>query len=268
MAKKDIKVQSSDVPDVNSTPASETRDTKLLVPLGRGTRGKTFFARWAIEQAFGDGNAPVVADIDRTNQTLARFFDGVLTPASADDADVVEFIAGVIEAQAVRRFDLVLDFGAGDLILKRLAKDMNLVKWLPTLGIRPVAIHVLGPNSDDLAYLEAMEEGGLFAPEATVVVLNEGVVPAGRSAHSAFAATINEHPSLAKTLERGAKLAVMPRLEPAAEIDAQGISFLDTAENRGSRKGTLPLGLWRAQQVALWRRHMAEAFAPVRHWLP
>ncbi len=71
--------------------------------MGRGSRGKTMLCRWMIERALDAGRVPVVADGDRTNQSLARAFSGVLSPPSADDADVREWIAGLVEALLIER---------------------------------------------------------------------------------------------------------------------------------------------------------------------
>ena len=250
-------------------PVAPPTDTavKLFLPLGRGARGKTLLSRWVVEEAQEAGRMPVVADADRTNQTLARFFEGVLSPNTADEADVTNFIAGLIEAQATQRFDLVLDLGGGDLILKRLAREMDLGAWLPSLGIEPVVAHLLGPSADDLSYLQSVEDGGLLAPPATLLVLNEVAAPPGRTAHTAFAATIEAHPILTATVARGAQIVAMPRLEPACEIETRGMSFLQAAENRAPA-GRQPLGLWKSQQASLWRRRMAVAFTSVRSWLP
>ena len=134
-------------------PASDFQPARarLVLPLGRGGRGKTTLTRWMVERAHRAGRSPVVADADRNNATLSRFFGGVLSPPSADDRDVTEFVARLVEAQVERRFDAVLDLGGGDLTLKRLAAEMELATWLPTLGVDLVAIHLLGPSADDLS---------------------------------------------------------------------------------------------------------------------
>lgn len=257
---------SDDMPPEPS-PGPAERRPKLVLPMGRGSRGKTMLCRWMIERALDAGRVPVVADGDRTNQSLARAFSSVLSPPSADDADVREWIAGLVEALLIERQDTVLDLGGGDLVLKGLAREMDLLPWLTGLGVELVAVHLIGAASDDMAFLYSMEEGGLLAPPATILVLNEGMVPPGRSPHAAFSATVQAHPILAATVARGARVVSMPRLEPASEVEERGLTFMAASENRVPA-GQPPLGLWRAQQVALWRRRMAVAFAPVEEWLP
>ncbi|MBE7245808.1 MAG: hypothetical protein INR63_12710 [Actinomycetospora chiangmaiensis] len=243
------------------------RRPKLVLPMGRGSRGKTMLCRWMIERALNAGRVPVVADGDRTNQSLARSFSGVLSPPSADDADVRAWIAGLVEALLTERQDTVLDLGGGDLVLKGLAREMDLLPWLTGLGVDLVAVHLIGAASDDMAFLQSVEEGSLLAAPATILVLNEGMVPPGRSPHAAFSATVQAHPILTATVARGARVVSMPRLEPASEVEERGMTFVAASENQAPG-GQPPLGPWRAQQVAIWRRRMAEAFASVEEWLP
>ena len=150
---------------------------KLVVPLGRGARGKSFLVRWMVERAQSQGRDIVVADADRTNATLSSFFDGVVTPPSADDRDVKEFLAQFIERQIEEKFSAVLDLGGGDLVLKQVARETQLVAFLSQHGITPVAIHCIGPDVDDLAYLQDVEQSGIFAPDATVLVLTSRRCP-------------------------------------------------------------------------------------------
>src|SRR2546423_379555 len=97
----------------------QAQQPRLVVPLGRGSRGKTVFVRWAAERAQSEGRAPVLADGDRTNQELASYFDGVVTPPSADELEVREWLAAFLEQQIAETFSAFLDLGGGDLILKR-----------------------------------------------------------------------------------------------------------------------------------------------------
>jgi hypothetical protein len=61
-----------DLPEERRAPQSgQAPQPRLVVPLGRGSRGKTVFVRWAAERALSEGRAPVLADADRTNQELA-----------------------------------------------------------------------------------------------------------------------------------------------------------------------------------------------------
>lgn len=240
---------------------------KLILLLGRGSRGKTLLARWMLGRAEDAGRETLAGDGDRTNQTLSRFYRLTTSPPSADDAEVRGWVASLVEAQISGQFNLVLDMGGGDLTLKALAREMELLAWLTSLGIDLVPIHLIGPSSDDVAYLQSVEEGDLLASPCTALVLNEGVVPVGRSPHAAFSESVEMHPIFAATVGRGARIVSMPRLEPAPELEERGIAFSLAAQGLAP-SGGVPLGPWKAQQTVLWLRRMEERFASIADWLP
>lgn len=242
--------------------ATESRSPRLYIPLGRGSRGKTFLTRWMVERARNGGRDVVVADIDRTNASLSSYFNDAGRPLSADDRDVEAFFSGLIESQIASNSSVVADFGGGDLIIKRLAREIDLTNFLASNGIEAVAIHLIGPDPDDLAYLESVEDGMVFAPPATILVLNEALCPPHRTPHAAFQETINMHDIFKRTLGRGAQLVRMPRLQPSDEINALRLTFQE------AEHGQTSLGPWKRQQVSLWRRDMELAFAKISTWLP
>jgi hypothetical protein len=264
------KVQDATVLDPpDAKPAAQTEQPsqpKLVVPLGRGSRGKTVFVRWAAERALSEGRNPVLADADRTNQELAGYFDGVVTPPSADELDMREWLAAFLEQQIEETFSAFLDLGGGDLILKTVAREMQLVRFLQQYGVQPVAVHFIGPELEDLAYLRDVEQNGVFAPPATVLVLNEAVVPASRPVKAAFEPVLT-HAIFKAALERGAKPVWMPRLACIHEVNQRRMTF-GAARDGQLKDNQKPIGPWNRQLVAMWLREMESNFAPVADWLP
>lgn len=256
---------------LDEAPAAPSPDVeirpKLILLLGRGSRGKTLLARWLIDRAANAGRTVVPADGDRTNRTLVRFFPEAVSPPSADDADVRSWVAGLVEALLAGGPDTLLDLGGGDLVLKGLAREMDLLPWLTSAGIDVVVVHLLGPSIDDAAYVQDAEEQCQLASPATILVLNEGTVPPGRSAHAAFSETVQTQPVFAAAVARGARLVSMPRLEPAPDLEEVGLPFFLAAQGLAPAN-CRPLGPWKAQQVAIWLRRMEASFASVAEWLP
>ena len=265
-ASNDLALAGSD--PATATPATGTTAAPLFIlPLGRGTRGKTWWVRWVVGRALAQGREIVIADADRTNATLSAFFQGVVTPPSADDAEMRDWFAAFVERQIEEQFNALIDLGAGDLILKQLAREIGLTAFLERFAIRPVAVHLLGPDPDDLAYLHDVEQDRLFAPAATILVLNQALVPRNRAEKAAFQSTILDHPVFLRALERGAKVVWMPRLAVAHEVDARRLTFTAAEENQ-VKSGQLPIGPWNRQLIHNWLRDMEGNFAPVAHWLP
>ena len=271
MTKSKLKAETGGPPDASPTTVVEVEAlrpylARLVVLLGRGNSGKTTLGRVAIEEAHAAGRDPIIADADRNNDTLHRFFEHVVSPTTADERDVEAFIARLVEHMAETGRNALLDMTGGDTFFRRLAGEMQLSTWLPEVGIEPVAVHVLGADPDDCAYLRATEEGGLFAPPATALVLNEATVPQGVSPREAFDQAVTEDPIVVATVERGARIVTMPRLACAAEIGKRRLSFADAAANRAPGGGQA-LGIWKAQQATVWLRAMNLNLASIKEWL-
>jgi len=245
--------------------AASVPTPKLVVPLGRGKTGKTTFTRWSAERAFNAGRPTVLADADRTNATLAAFFDHVVRPPSPDANRMKTWLNEILEVQIEQKFSMYLDLGGGDLILKEHARELGLVEMCQRYGVDPVAVHFLGSDQDDLAYLRDIERSGAFSPERTVIVFNQGILASHLSLTDAFDALLDQE-VYRKVAERGARTVFMPRLSCMAEIDRRRLLFDDAVAGR--TKDGKPFGLVNRQIVTMWLRAMDAAFADVKEWLP
>jgi hypothetical protein len=236
----------------------------LIFPLGRGVHGKTFWARWLLDQLLNDGRDITVVDADRTNATLTNYFTDVVTPASAEDADVEDRLRSVTETMMEKPRITLVDFGANDLTLKRVTRkfgDFN--AYLAGGGVRGVAVHFLGPDRDDLAYLRDMEEGG-FAPPATILVLNEALLPPGTS--TTLFEPVMRDDIFTAAMKRGARPVYMPRLETAREINRMQLGFIAAGTGKIAKDGTR-FGPWNRSITNAWRRTMLANHEPVMEWL-
>src|SRR4051794_40745964 len=66
--------------------------TRALILPGRGKVGKTTLIRWMAERAVAAGRDVLLADLDRTNATLASYFEGVARPEYGDDATTTAWL--------------------------------------------------------------------------------------------------------------------------------------------------------------------------------
>ena len=246
--------------------AAAVRRARLYLPCGRGARGKTTWARWQLERLLASGHQVLIADVDRINGTLGKFFGDALRPGGGDDTDVVALVRYVVETMAETGVDGLIDFGGGDLVLKAIAKKMDFVNWLPSIGIDPVLVFFLGAASEDLTIIEDFGKIG-FLPKATTVVLNAAAVPSNRAPDAAFRETIGESRVLEALVARGARIVRMPVLEPASAIEERRLPFADAIANRPPPGGGPALGLWCAQQTKAWDREMTNAASKVEEWL-
>lgn len=241
-----------------TAPAMATEKPKLIVTHGRGGTGKSTFVRFIAERAQDAGRDVVLADADRTNATLAAFFKDVLRPEYPDDRTVSDWLDDLVNQQAEDRLTVVLDMGGGDLTFKSFAKSLELASLLDDVGIAPTALHFIGPDIDDLAYLRSVEDSNSFCPPQTALILNEALIKDARPKEVAFA-EVRTHSVYKKALDRGAREVWFPKLGPMPEINVRRLSF-NTAERS--------LGLVNRQRVAIWRRQLEAALAPISDWLP
>ena len=237
------------------------------VMLGRGGRGKTVTLRAIAEGANTKGRSVVICDGDRTNRTLNTIYDNVSSPDSASFVDVMAWLEKLIDTQIKSRLNILLDLGGGDQVLRQIVHDWDLMRLFAENGVAPLAIHLLGPDPEDLSVLAEMERDGLFAPERTVLVFNEAMVAPHLNLSTPLEDLFETQPVLRAAAERGGKILVVPRLEPIAEVDRRRLTFRAAAEGRTAR-GLPPLGPVKRSQISKWVRQMEDVLEPVAGWLP
>jgi hypothetical protein len=243
---------------------------KMVVTLGRGGNGKSIFLRWVAETSKGIRPLKIV-DADPNNRTLDAHFSDVLVPPAIDGEDkrvwLEDRFNDLIESASddAKQHDMVLDVGANDLLLRRLGREVQLAEALEEGGVDPVAVHMLGAEEDDLRYLEDVENGNLFCPKATVLVLNKGKVAPTRSWELAFGPII-ESAIVKRVVERGGKLVAMPALGCMPEVVGKGIHrFSNAAGDEGRKK----IGILNARRVRFWmEQEMPAMRRQIEEYLP
>jgi hypothetical protein len=251
----------------SQTRPAVSRPPCYLVAFGRGNSGKSTGLRYLSERALAAGRRVLICDCDRNNQTLTAFFGtAVERPDHPDDDSAIAFLNRCADSIASSSLSVVLDMGGGDLVFPRYARSLQLANLLEENGIRPVAMHFVGPALDDLTALQEIEQSGAFCPNATVIVLNAGLIRDTRAPDVAFKA-IRDHETVRVAEARGAVVVTMPRLACMYEIDQRRLTFADAQKGK-VKPGQEPLGLTMRQMVAIWRRGMESAFTPAEEWLP
>jgi len=229
----------------------------FLVGLGRGRVGKSTGLRLLIDRARHAGRKVLAADGDRSNATLAAYYPDVTRPRSAEDDDLRVWLTELLDRAATERVSVALDLGGGDPILAKYGRDLGLVEFCESVGIRPVALYFLGPHLDDLKHVKAIEESGAFCPKDTVLVLNGGLVSDAQSEALAFEPIVSR-PEFGAILERGV-YATMPRLACLSDLPA-GVGFYDVKRET--------VGPVRHHMLGQWRRKMEEGFTSALAFLP
>src|SRR5271169_3018963 len=227
------------------------RDRKpaLMIVVGRQRVGKTTFLNALAQYLRGHGASFEIWDADKMNATnnMSLFHREALQPTSVDPEDV--------KAWLEQRFtDLV--------------EEVPIVPTLEDEGVRVVVVHVVGPDLADLDYLDRFEQDDLFAPEATLIVMNGGLVLSGRGLDFAFQ-QINDHDTITRSLTKGARIVEMPRLACMGAVTDRGLTFEDAMNGKvGSDRRNLSL-LDRPRVRKWWTKELPEMFRRIpAEWLP
>ena len=254
----------------NFLSSSDDRKPILMIVVGRQRVGKTTFLNTTIQFIRVNGGNVVVWNADKLNVTynLSMFSDDVLTPPSSDTEDVKAWLEDRFTDLIRYRYDAVLDIGGGDTPLARLVEEVPIVRTLEQRGIRVILVHVLGPEMADLDYLQRFLSESLLAPDATLIVLNDGLVLTGRSANFAFT-NVRQHPAFQTAVERQAEVVLMPKLSCMSQVTDRGLKFTD-AMNGMNKPESQPLSFFDQERVAVWwERDLPEFFKAIPPlWLP
>ena len=242
----------------------------LFITVGRQRVGKTTFMNILIQALRKQGAEIAIWNADQLNTThnLAVFHPDALQPRSSDFEDGKAWLEERIQDQMEQQYDAMLDVGGGETPLSRIVREVPIVQSARRQGIRVVVAHVIGPDQADVDYLKHYMKNDLFAPEATLLVMNGGLVLSGRSVGGAFV-EIREHPVIKEALDRGAVMAVMPALSCMSKVTDRALTFDEAAE--GAAKGKLGrMSFFDQERVAIWWQKTIPLFLATipPHWLP
>ena len=217
---------------------NDDRKPVLMIVVGRQRVGKTTFLNALAQYLRGHGASFEIWDADKMNATnnMSLFHREALQPTSVDPEDVKAWLEQRFTDLVERRFDAMLDVGGGDTPLARLVAEVPIVPTLEDEGVRVVVVHVVGPDLADLDYLDRFEQDDLFAPEATLIVMNGGLVLSGRGLDFAFQ-QINDHDTITRSLTKGARIVEMPRLACMGAVTDRGLTFEDAMNGKVGSDG-------------------------------
>lgn len=206
----------------------------LVVGLGRGGGGKSTGLAEVVWRAEAQGRRPIVGDFDaHKSGTLSRLFPGeAVSPETEELPDCKACLNGILNRMVRERRSGVLDFGAGDPVLKEHGRDLRLVEFCDRRSIEPVAMFFLGPEEEDLNHVLSIWRAGFFRPRRVLLVCNEGVIREGKTVAGAFGRTLRD-PGFEEMVAEGAVPILMQRLPCMEMVKRPGFGFYEAAAGRG-----------------------------------
>ncbi len=245
----------------------------LAVRMGRGRTGGSTLLDWIIQCGRQAGRSIVIGDGDRRNPTLAGLYPpagpgGATQPPTDETADVKEWITAELANAVMLKASLVLDLGGGDRVLSEYGLDLGLIEFCARRSITPLALYVTGPDSEDFEHVLSIWRAGYFRAAKSLLVLNEHLVPQGKTPTGAFDHILHR-PEMEEMLTGGMYPVLMPRLPCLGEMRRLNLSFLEAIEGKLGSTGK-PLDPVRQFMVEAWHGKMTKAFkeAGAWEWLP
>lgn len=242
----------------------------LLVALGRQRVGKTALLNTVVQYFRAQGSEIEVWNADQQNRThsLSTFFPDASVPLEGGLADTRGWIESKLKDQAEHGYHAVLDAGGGFTGFSALVEDVPVIAALAGQGTDVIGLFCVGPEQADLDYLDSFSQSGAFMPEATMIVMNAGLVLSGRSPKAAFA-PIYKNAALQAAVDRGANVVMFPALTCMAEVTDRGLTFEEAAAGQ-VKPGQQPMALFDPTRVREWWTkkipEFFEQFPP--GWLP
>jgi hypothetical protein len=242
----------------------------LMVALGRQRVGKTALLNTIVQYFRAEGNEIEVWNADQQNRThsLSTFFSDASVPPEGGLVDTGGWIESMLKHQVEHGYHAVLDAGGGLTGFSALVETVPVIAALAAQGTDVIGLFCVGPEQADLDYLDTFSRGGIFMPEATMIVMNTGLVLSGRSPGAAFA-PIAQNSALMAALARGAKVAMFPALTCMAEVTDRGLTFEEAAAGK-VKPGQQPMSLFDPTRVReWWTKKVPEFFNKFPpEWLP
>ena len=248
----------------------DERRRLLLVALGRQRVGKTALLNTIVQYFRAQGSEMEVWNADQQNRThsLSTFFTDASVPPGSGLADTGGWIESKLKEQAEQGYHAVLDAGGGFTGFSALVEDVPVISALAAQGTDVIGLFCIGPEQADLDYLDSFSKTESFMPQATMIVMNAGLVLSGRSPGAAFA-SIAENPALKAAIGRGANVAMFPALTCMAEVTDRGLTFEEAAAGK-VKPGQQAMSMFDPTRVReWWTKKVPDFFAKFPpEWLP
>lgn len=235
------------------TMTQPTKPKFVLKAPTRGNLGGTTWLRWAYGLTLHRGGAADVADFDRNDAALSRWFtkrhkgarsfyaDGlktgtwgtVILPNGSADGDIISGINECLTGVAHHKRSLFMDVSGGDRIMRRYADEMSLSAVCAEAGIDLLVACMVGPGEQDVRNVMELAQSGLFAPSELALICNGGLVRDGDNELAAFAAFLADdqiHPDVAALIREGARVTFMPKYPFTAQIEAGRFDFFQVSD--------------------------------------
>ena len=256
-------------------------DFVCVLLIGRGSRGKSFFARMLHEYLASKPIPPakklLVVDGDRTNPTTSTHIPDAIRPEHADEVSYREWVRDMLCMAQDKQAHVIIDLGAAaDNAIKQIVYELDLVSFFQRQQVQFVLVHCIGPDLADLAYIDAFEADlsgpesrKVLAPTATIVAVNAGVARGSGDPRKDFEAILSDQ-RITNVKERGARILTIPFLRQMRRIEEGNHTIARAVDAARHDDDSLHLNAIDQFEVMEWWKALTKQFATLSAtgWLP
>ena len=141
---------------------------KLILPIGSGRTGKSFWSRWFIDRAAEHRSQLDIIDGDTINPGVAPLYKSALVPP-AFRGDQPPWFEKTIESAVEGRRSALLDLGCW--LFDDWLAELPLAATLEENGVDLIAVYLLTPDPYSLPRIPYLLD--LIKPPRMLIVLNE-----------------------------------------------------------------------------------------------
>jgi hypothetical protein len=251
----------------------------LLVRRGRGrTGGSTGLDLW-IQRARDAGRRVKPLDGDLRSRTLSTLYpatdakgraiqDGAGSPRSEEMMDMRDWLSAELDSMIENGTSAVLDLGGGDRVVQEYVRELEISEFCADHGIRLVEAFFLGPDQEDFRHVLQILDSRDLKADATMFVLNEGVIRQGQTTEGVFD-TLMTLPAFKTQMNAGVRPVFMRRLSCMGVLRERGLGFYDAVDGKLDRDGKAASPTLR-HMVKTWLRQNEQdhKLAGTFEWLP
>jgi hypothetical protein len=219
----------------------------LVVRRGRGrTGGSTGLDLW-IQRARAAGRRVKPLDGDLRSKTLSTLYpaldakgkpilDGAGSPASEEMVDMRDWLSTELDTMVANGTSAVLDLGGGDRVVQEYVRELAVNDFCRDNGIQLVEAFFLGTDEEDFKHVLQILDSDELKAEATMFVMNEGVIRQGQTTTGVFD-RLMAMPEFHTHIDAGVRPVFMRRLSCMNVVRERGLGFYDAVSGKPDRNG-------------------------------
>ena len=147
-----------------------------------------------------------------------------------------DWLSAELDTMVDQGISAALDLGGGDRVVQEYVRELEMREFCDDHGIRLVEAFFLGPDLEDFRHVLQIVRSRDLKANATMLVLNEGVIRQGQTTEGVFD-LLTSHGEFEELIIGGMRPVFMRRLTCMALLRERGLGFYDAVDGKSDRTG-------------------------------